>query len=285
MRLSSLLVAMAVTLFATTDPTSAATTSDQSHVATTTNQVHQGETTPKRSLRVAQSDDEERTFMLAGLGKTSGKAQKLKSLEKQKPPAVKVPAQWRTWLNGAQERPVIEVVSKDVKTSDIFRLMQVIGDDKDLAAAEEGASWWKDAVLEEFSRQDLVVLALIALCVCRLAVFAVQVAWKLLQLPLQWLNAAESAATSGKNAISEASWRRHLQQLDGHHRVLLRHRNLRLPSAEAPSDAVLQQLHELTKELPQGFTPDMFTSLGNAMHNETVEKPMKQPTDEAVVCA
>ncbi|RLN10974.1 hypothetical protein BBO99_00003197 [Phytophthora kernoviae] len=136
--------------------------------------------------------------------------------------------------DGAQERPVIEVVSKDVKTSDIFRLMQVIGDDKEIAA-EEGASWWKDAVLEEFSRQDLVVLALIAL-------------------------------------------------------------------NEEPSDEVLQQLHELTKELPQGFTPDMFTSLGNAMHEAVVapepEKPtgpdrspdleMKQPsrpTDESVVCA
>ncbi|POM60393.1 hypothetical protein PHPALM_30765, partial [Phytophthora palmivora] len=94
-----------------------------------------------------------------------------------------------SFSDGARERPVIEVVTKDVRTADIFNMMQAI--EEEVPPVEEGASWWKDAVTEEFSRQDVVVLALIAICALRLVIFVIQVMWKLVRLPMQWYGAME----------------------------------------------------------------------------------------------
>ncbi|ETI34512.1 hypothetical protein, variant 1 [Phytophthora nicotianae INRA-310] len=304
-----------------------------------------------------------------------------------------------SFQDGAREQPVIEVVTKDVRTADIFNVMQAIGGDED--AAEHAASWWKDAVTEEFTRQDVVVLALIAICVLRLVVFVFQVLWKLVRLPMQWyttmekemdgdieekcsvetvvrlrkqlaivrfchlqfllvieklkremkdakkedtqqmvaslavsqheeseeVTLAEMLATLQKIQAKDSSfkaseveehlvdikqdveeeedidsglpeawerlqeiyasflriqatiirrqkrrttWQWQLQQHEQHSEDTSRRRQRRLPSSEDPTDEVLQELQELTKELPQGFTADMFTSLGNAMHEKMV---------------
>ncbi|EGZ30413.1 hypothetical protein PHYSODRAFT_310343 [Phytophthora sojae] len=265
---------------------------------------------------------------------------------------------------------------------------------------EEQTSWWKDAVTEEFSRQDVLVLALITLCVLRLMVFMIQVTWKLVKLPMQWYGAldkeeeedeegireknseqstksserkqltivrfchlqfllvveklkremrsakmentqqmvaslevsqhedgkevtlAEILATLRKIQAKDSSFKaseveEHLQdikqgvdneedadaglpeawtrlqeiyasflriqatiirrqqrkrkwewQLKQHEQSSQRCKR-RLHSNEDPTEEVLQELQELTKELPQGFTADMFTSLGNAMHEST----------------
>ncbi|KAG6953337.1 hypothetical protein JG687_00012449 [Phytophthora cactorum] len=330
--------------------------------------------------------------------------------------------------DGARERPVIEVVTKDVRTADIFNVMQgtaallleeescavlfahgpyavalcmvsAIGGDEDVA--EQTASWWKDAVTEEFTRQDVVVLALIAICLLRLVIFVLQVMWKLVRLPIHWYNTmeeemdgnieekysdeasarlkkqlaivrfchlqfllvieklkremkdaksedtqqmvaslavsqheesdevtlAEMLATLQKIQAKDSSfkaseveehladikqdvedeedvdsdlpeawerlqeiyasflriqatiirrenkkttWQWQLQQHEQHSDESSRRRQRRLPSSEDPTDEVLQELQELTKELPQGFTADMFTSLGNAMHEKMV---------------
>ncbi|KAG6615138.1 uncharacterized protein IUM83_16887 [Phytophthora cinnamomi] len=308
-----------------------------------------------------------------------------------------------SFSDGARERPVIEVVTKDVRTADIFNIMQAVQGDADAdAPLEEATSWWKDAVTDEFSRQDVVVLALITLCVLRLMVFVIQVTWRLMKLPMQWYNALEKAeeereeeegscsedATSSERkqlaivrfchlqfllvveklkremrgakmedtqqmvaslavaqheegkevtlaeilatlrkiqakdssfkaseveehlqdikqdvddeedaeaGLSDAwtrlqeiyasflriqatiirrqqrkrNWEWQRKQHEQHHPDS-RRRQRRLPSSEDPTDEVLQQLQELTKELPQGFTADMFTSLGNAMHENMV---------------
>ncbi|ETL81542.1 hypothetical protein L917_18131 [Phytophthora nicotianae] len=333
-----------------------------------------------------------------------------------------------SFQDGAREQPVIEVVTKDVRTADIFNVMQgtavllgleescmvlyahgpyavalcvlsAIGGDED--AAEHAASWWKDAVTEDFTRQDVVVLALIAICVLRLVVFVFQVLWKLVRLPMQWyttmekemdgdieekcsvetvvrlrkqlaivrfchlqfllvieklkremkdakkedtqqmvaslavsqheeseeVTLAEMLATLQKIQAKDSSfkaseveehlvdikqdveeeedidsglpeawerlqeiyasflriqatiirrqkrrttWQWQLQQHEQHSEDTSRRRQRRLPSSEDPTDEVLQELQELTKELPQGFTADMFTSLGNAMHEKMV---------------
>ncbi|KAL4155156.1 hypothetical protein PRNP1_007269 [Phytophthora ramorum] len=301
--------------------------------------------------------------------------------------------------DGGRERPVIEVVTKDVRTSDIFSIMEAIGGEEE-AGVEESASWWKDAVTEEFSRQDVVVLALIALCVLRLVVFVIQMTWKIARLPMQWYDALKKeedermeVEITGKGS-DESSVRRkqlaiirfcHLQfllvveklkremredkcedtqqmvasltvsphedgkevtltemlatlqkiqakdssfktseveehladikqdvedeednefglleawerlqeiyasflriqatiirrqkrkawkwQMHQHESEAPRRRQRQLPSSEDPTAEVLHELQELTKELPQGFTADMFTSLGNAMHEKMV---------------
>ncbi|KAE8990485.1 hypothetical protein PR003_g21799 [Phytophthora rubi] len=333
-----------------------------------------------------------------------------------------------SFSDGARERPVIEVVTKDVRTADIFNLMQAVED----APMEEATSWWKDAVTEEFSRQDVVVLALITLCVLRLTVFVLQVTWKLVKLPMQWYAAldkeeeeeeAESRETrsekqtsserkqlaivrfchlqfllvveklkremrgakmeatqqmvatldvvrhedgkevtlaeilatlrkiqakdssfkaseveehlqdikqdvddegDAESGLQEAwtrlqeiyasflriqatiirrqqrkkNWEWQMKQHEQHHPGT-RRRQRRLPSSEDPTDEVLLQLQELTKELPQGFTSDMFTSLGNAMHENVVAaepetSPVPSPqmetkpaltTHTSIVCA
>ncbi|KAF4132695.1 hypothetical protein GN958_ATG18107 [Phytophthora infestans] len=302
-----------------------------------------------------------------------------------------------SFQDGARERPVIEVVTKDVRTADIFNVMQAIGGEQD--DPEPAASWWKDAVTEEFTRQDVVVLALIAICVLRLVIFVLQVTWKLVRLPIRWFNAlktdtdgaieekysletvvrrrkqvaivrfchlqfllvieklkremrdakkedtqqmvatlevsqheddeevtlAEMLATLQKIRAQDSSfkaseveehladikqdaedeedvdsglqeaWER-LQEIyasflriqvtiirrqrrkmtwqpqhhEQHDEETSRRRQRRSPSSEDPTDEVLQELQELTKELPQGFTADMFTSLGNAMHGKMV---------------
>ncbi|GMG16609.1 unnamed protein product [Phytophthora fragariaefolia] len=275
------------------------------------------------------------------------------------------------------------------------------------APVDEGTTWWKDAVTEELTRQDVVVLALITLCVLRLVVFVIQVTWKLIKLPAQWYNAmnndkeedeqqeeseskdmcteksmaserkqlatvrfchlqfllvveklkremrgakmentqqmvaslgitrhedekqvtlAEILSTLQKIQAKDSSfktteveehladlkqddedednadeglpeawvrlqeiyasflriqetiirrqqrkraWEWQMKQHEQHHQGT-RRRQRRLPSSEDPTDEVLQQLQELTKELPQGFTADMFSSLGNAMHENSV---------------
>ncbi|KAH7488295.1 uncharacterized protein KRP23_2248 [Phytophthora ramorum] len=301
--------------------------------------------------------------------------------------------------DGGRERPVIEVVTKDVRTSDIFSIMEAIGGEEE-AGVEESASWWKDAVTEEFSRQDVVVLALIALCVLRLVVFVIQMTWKLARLPMQWYDAlkkeedermeveitdkgsdessvrrkqlaiirfchlqfllvveklkremredkcedtqqmvaaltvsphedgkevtlTEMLATLQKIQAKDSSFKtseveEHLAdikqdvedeednefglleawerlqeiyasflriqatiirrqkrkawkwQMHQHESEAPRRRQRQLPSSEDPTAEVLHELQELTKELPQGFTADMFTSLGNAMHEKMV---------------
>ncbi|KAG3103873.1 hypothetical protein PI124_g3363 [Phytophthora idaei] len=304
-----------------------------------------------------------------------------------------------SFQDGAREQPVIEVVTKDVRTADIFNVMQAIGGDEDVA--EQTASWWKDAVTEEFTRQDVVVLALIAICLLRLVIFVLQVMWKLVRLPMHWYNTmeeemdgnieekcsneasarlkkqlaivrfchlqfllvieklkremkdaksedtqqmvaslavsqheesdevtlAEMLATLQKIQAKDSSfkaseveehladikqdvedeedvdsdlpeawerlqeiyasflriqatiirrenrkttWQWQLQQHEQHSDESSRRRQRRLPGSEDPTDEVLQELQELTKELPQGFTADMFTSLGNAMHEKMV---------------
>ncbi|KAL3674311.1 hypothetical protein V7S43_000266 [Phytophthora oleae] len=311
-----------------------------------------------------------------------------------------------SFQDGARERPVIEVVTKDVRTADIFNIMQAAGEEE--VAPEEGASWWKDTVTEEFTRQDVLVLALIALCILRL----LQVMWKLVKLPKQWFDAMErkveeefetesmskcseetatrlrkqlttvrfchlqfllvieklkremrddknedtqqmvaslpvSQPKEGKSmALSEIlatlhtiqakdrsfqrskveehladikhnvedeedidsglseEWERlqeiyssflrvqetiirrqkckkrqwQMQQPPQSHEERPRRRQRRFPS-EDPVDDVLQELQELTKELPQGFTADMFKSLGNAMQEKmTAVEPATSPS-------
>ncbi|KAG1711943.1 hypothetical protein DVH05_009184 [Phytophthora capsici] len=286
--------------------------------------------------------------------------------------------------------------------------MQAAGEDE--AAPEEGASWWKDAVTDEFTRQDVLVLVLIALCILRLLIFVIQVLWKLVKLPKQWFDAMERKVeeefeTESTSKCSEETAARlrkqlttvrfcHLQfllvieklkremrddknedtqqmvaslpvsrhkdgktmtlneilatlhkiqtkdgsfqasKIDDHladikqnvedeedidsglseewerlqeiyssflhvqdtiirrqrskkrmqqppqsHDERPRRRQRRFPSADSVDD-VLQELQELTKELPQGFTADMFKSLGNAMQEkmaEPVASPSPQP--------
>ncbi|KAK1947088.1 hypothetical protein P3T76_001098 [Phytophthora citrophthora] len=282
-------------------------------------------------------------------------------------------------------------------------------------AAEEGASWWKDVVTEGFTRQDVLVLALIALCILRLLIFVVHMMWKLVKLPKQWFDAMERKVeeefeTESTSKCSEETatrlrkqlttvrfchlqfllvieklkremrddknedtqqmvaslpvshhnedktmtlseilatlqkiqakdrsfqmskvenhladieqdvqdeedidsglseeWERlqeiyssflhvqetiirrqkskkrqwRMQQPPPSHEERPRRRQRRFPS-EDPVDDVLQELQELTKELPQGFTADMFKSLGNAMQEkmsaaESVPSPSPQP--------
>ncbi|KAG7375974.1 hypothetical protein PHYPSEUDO_014766 [Phytophthora pseudosyringae] len=149
-------------------------------------------------------------------------------------------------VDGARERPVIEVVTKDVRAADIFSIMQgtdampaqarscmemdaegqytlalcvfSAGGAEEEAGAEEAASWWKDAVTEEFTRQDVVVLALIALCVLRLVVFVIQGIWKLARLPMQWYDAmerevGEEFGTEGASKCSDETAARLRKQL------------------------------------------------------------------------
>jgi hypothetical protein len=337
---------------------------------------------------------------------------------------------------------VIEVVTKDVRTADIFNIMEgtglaelgeprccallyadgqyavaicvcvlfaaIQGGDEEVPA-EEAASWWKDAVTDEFSRQDVLVLALIAFCVWRLLIFMVQVTWRLARLPMRWYSAlkkeedrevkaqerndnsdgeasalvkkqlesirfchlqfllvveklkremreeknegtrqmvvtlevsqrkegteatlSEILATLQKIQEKDSSFRKsevveHLADIkknvadqedsdddlpeawaqlqdvyasflriqstivrrEGRRKMWQwqtqqhnlqyqeegeegpRRRKRRLPSSSS-EDEVLEELQELTKELPQGFTSDMFTSLGNAMHEKMV---------------
>lgn len=62
-------------------------------------------------------------------------------------------------------------------------------------------------------------------------------------------------------------------------------------SFDARNDEVLRKLSELTKELPQGFTAEMFASLGNAMldrprsgdrRERTSDRPSAHPSSAAV---
>ncbi|OWZ21271.1 hypothetical protein PHMEG_0004209 [Phytophthora megakarya] len=289
--------------------------------------------------------------------------------------------------------------------------MQAI--EEELPAVEEGASWWKDAVTDEFSRQDVVVLALIAIFALRLVIFVLQVMWKLVRLPIKWYDAiekeveeleiensdkrSEESLTSlrkqltivrfchlqfllvieklkremrgekcddtqqlvatlaasqheeGKDvtlteilatlrkiqaqdssfeasaveehlvdikqdvedeedigsSLTEAwarlqeiyasflriqativrrqkrrqTWKCQLEQHEQHQEKGSKKRKRRLPSSEDPTDEVLHELQELTKELPQGFTADMFSSLGIAMHEKMVAaEPETTPT-------
>uniref|UniRef100_M4C479 Uncharacterized protein n=1 Tax=Hyaloperonospora arabidopsidis (strain Emoy2) TaxID=559515 RepID=M4C479_HYAAE len=301
--------------------------------------------------------------------------------------------------DGARERQVFEVVTKDVRTADIFNILEVIGGEEEIVR-EEAASWWKDAVIEEFSRQDVMLLALIAICALRVFLFVMTVTWNLIRLPMQWYNKLregtsedrEGADTSSENVKKQLAIIRfcHLQFAlvieklkretregndgDVHHLVsslvvppnkdemevtlaeilaMLRslqkmdssfraseveehltnirqdvedetaidsglsaawaelqetydlflrmrrtiacrrtrrktgqwqpqqhrqheqcpqevspRRQRRLSNREDLTDEVLYELQELTKELPQGFTADMFTSLGKAMHEQ-----------------
>ncbi|GMF21763.1 unnamed protein product [Phytophthora lilii] len=326
---------------------------------------------------------------------------------------------------GDEQRSCIELLSDGRFVVALCVFPAVQGEE----VAEE-TSWWKDAVTEEFSRQDVVVLALIAICVLRLMVFVVQVMWKLVRLPMQWYAALEKEdveveTMTGKDSEDHTQTRKqlavirfcHLQFLlvveklkremreakneDTQHMVASlkvprheegrqatlqeifetlqkiqaqdssfetseveghladikqdpdeedddadadlpeawsrlqeiyasflriqatiirrqqrkrtsqwqheqqqgsRRRQHRLPSSEDPTSEVLQELQQLTKELPQGFTADMFTSLGNAMHEDMVaaepetspapspQLEMKPPrsassTSTSVVCA
>ncbi|CAI5715035.1 unnamed protein product [Hyaloperonospora brassicae] len=298
----------------------------------------------------------------------------------------------------ARERPVIEVVTKDVRTADIFYILEVIGGEDEIVL-DEPASWWKDAVIDEFSRQDLLLLALIAICALRVLLFAMKVTWNLIRWPVQWYSKLrieadedhERADTSSESVrkqlaiirfchlqfalateklkreiredksedthdvvallairqdneatevtlaeilatlrsiqkmdidfrLSEveehlASIRQHVedeeaidcrlseawtrlqetyalflqlqttaargrthrktgqwQQHRRHHeqcpQEVSARRPRRLSSREDMADEVLHELQELTKELPQGFTADMFTSLGKVMHEQ-----------------
>lgn len=295
----------------------------------------------------------------------------------------------------AQERPVIQVVTKDVKTADIFTVMQAVGKEEEIATDGE-TSWWKDAVTEEFTRQDVVVLALIAICVVRFIVFVLRVMWKIVRLSIQRYSVLEEEEGMEKDTCSDMTavqkqlsivrfchlqfllvveklkremkagitddtqqmvaelyllqheegteatlteilatlqkiqakdssfkaevveehltdirqdvnedkrielslpqaWERlhetyasflriqatilrrqnrkqswQLQQV--RHEKTFGRRQSRLSSSEGEdlTDEVLQELQVLTKELPQGFTADMFTSLGNAMHKKAI---------------
>ncbi|CAI5745714.1 unnamed protein product [Peronospora destructor] len=88
-----------------------------------------------------------------------------------------------------RQRPRIEVVTKDVRTADIFNIMEVGGSEE--VFGEEVVSWWKDAVTEEFSRQDIVLLALIAMCALRLLFFVCHVTWTLMRVMMQWYDEKE----------------------------------------------------------------------------------------------
>ncbi|RLN88943.1 hypothetical protein BBJ28_00023413 [Nothophytophthora sp. Chile5] len=338
-----------------------------------------------------------------------------------------------SFSDGARERPVIEVVTKDVKTSDLYSIMEgtplvralgggggggedcVVllsnkqyaiavcafpairgGNDVSDDAAGDEISWWKTAVTDDFSRQDVVVLALIALCMVRLLLFTAKLAWTLVRLHLRWYGAL-GTGNRGDDGLAPLAKKQlavirfcHLQfllvveklkremrgttsdatqqmvaslparQSDGkdvtltailetlqeiqakdcsfvaseveehlagvsqdegdevdaeadlpeawdrlrevyasfqsiqavilrrqQHRKIRRRqlaheqhqrrRRHRVSSYEEPADEVLQQLQELTKELPQGFTAEMFASLGSAINEETTAPEPEQP--------
>ncbi|CEG37551.1 uncharacterized protein PHALS_05331 [Plasmopara halstedii] len=315
-----------------------------------------------------------------------------------------------SFQDGAKERPSVQVVTKDVKTADIFSVMQVIGSEEEIAT-EHGTSWWKDAVTENFNRLDVIVLALIAIFILRVVVFVLQITWKLMILPFQWYNTQKGEEGNEMDTSHEAiaiQLRRqlkvvrfcHLQfllvieklkremkdeasdntqqmvaelilphytkgtkatltdilatvqsiqtkdrtfgaleienllidinqdatdeedvefglpqawkqlyetyasfvriqatilrrqnskkgwQLQQHHEKTSGWRKHRPSSNDDLTDEVLQELHQLTKELPQGFTADMFTSLGNAMHKkEVASEPEISPASSQVINA
>ena len=272
---------------------------------------------------------------------------------------------------------------------------------------EEVASWWKDAVTDEFSRQDIVLLALIAICALRLLFFVCHVTWKLMKLMTQWYDLKEDDEESEvKSAIiSSESLKKQLaiirvchlqfllvveklqreirenknedtqqmlaslvvsqhktkkkatlaemlatlqkiQALDSCFKACEMEEHLvdikqdveyddeqlpeawerlqeiyasflriqariirrqtrrkkrqwqlhqhepfqqeetgrcqrRLSSSEDSTNEVLHDLQALTRELPQGFTADMFTSLGNAIHNKVASSPVHSKAKSA----
>ncbi|CAH0487909.1 unnamed protein product [Peronospora farinosa] len=306
-----------------------------------------------------------------------------------------------------RQRPLIEVVTKDVRTADIFNIMEAVRGEEEVFG-EEVASWWKDAVTEEFSRQDIVLLALIAICALRLLFFVCHVTWKMMRLMMQWYDEkehdeeseVENAVISSENLRKQLAIIRfcHLQfllvveklqreiresknddtqqmlaslvvsqykdkkkvtlaeilgtlqkiqaldscfkacKMEEHladikqdveadeeqlseawerlqdiyasflriqTRIIRRqtrrkkrqwrlhqHEQFqqeetgrcqrRLSSSEDPTNEVLHDLQALTRELPQGFTADMFTSLGNAIHNKVASSPVKTKVKSAL---
>ncbi|KAI9911391.1 hypothetical protein PsorP6_008966 [Peronosclerospora sorghi] len=270
---------------------------------------------------------------------------------------------------------------------------------KEEIAGEEPASWWKDTASVEFSRQDVLLLALIALCALRLLVFTVRATYQLLKLPMKWYKALKNKASREFEVVNvDTSLGSSIQQLATIrfcHRQLLsvvekvkcemregqnediqqivaslmcHHKNKKevtlaevltmlheiktndstlmvsdieehladikdsvedeealdvgilearaqlqdiyalfiqirtsiirrrvqqqqdrykqqesdchqrqLSSCNDPTNEISRNLKELTKELPQGFTADMFTSLGNAMHKNVAPSPAVRP--------
>ncbi|TDH68705.1 hypothetical protein CCR75_004599 [Bremia lactucae] len=101
--------------------------------------------------------------------------------------------------DGTQERTFIEIVTKDVRTADIFTFMQAI--ENDVEIAKSGVSWWKDVVSDEFCSQDVLALAVIAMCFMRLVLCVLQLLWKLVGVPLRWYYALKVKNNNNRNVV------------------------------------------------------------------------------------